>query len=131
MSGHVTYACPCLNIKIHLSSKYSLTNHDSERQQYWFHQETPALEGWLLQLGMGAVVVAYSSLIETQTSSTSAWMTVGCLNCSTDQVYSIHNKASTRRSSLGASLAPNQADESVVIHKDTLVNFYFLQLVIK
>lgn len=57
MSGHVTYACPCLNIKIHLASKYSLNNHVSDRQKYWFQQEDPALEGWLVELGMGAVVV--------------------------------------------------------------------------
>ncbi|SAL95905.1 hypothetical protein [Absidia glauca] len=121
MSGHVTYTCPCLNIKVHLASKYSLNNHVAERQQYWFQQEDPALEGWLLELGMGAVVVSYSSLIETRTSSTTSWMTVGCLNCNTDQVYSIRNKAATRNSSSGAAHTPCQTDESVVLHKDTLV----------
>ncbi|CAO3590413.1 unnamed protein product [Absidia cylindrospora] len=118
MSGHVVYACSCLNIKIHLASKYSLANHVSERQQYWFEQESPAMEGWHLNLGMGAVVVAYSSLIETRTSSTHSWMTVGCLNCDTKSVYSIRSKASDSSSS--AALSSGQSDEFVVIHKDTI-----------
>ncbi|CAO3612142.1 unnamed protein product [Cunninghamella echinulata] len=57
MSGHVIYACSCLNIKIHLSSKYSLNNHASERQQYWYEQENPTMEGWKVELGMGGVVI--------------------------------------------------------------------------
>ncbi|KAI8093332.1 uncharacterized protein BX664DRAFT_329460 [Halteromyces radiatus] len=115
MSGHVIYACPCLNIKIHLSSKYSLKHHATERQQYWF-QEAP-IAGWHFDLGMGAVV-AYSSLIQTRTSTSHPWMTVGCLNCDLKNVYSVYSKMSNRSSS--GSLLVGQSDESVVIHEGTL-----------
>lgn len=55
MSGQVTYACNCLNIKIHLANKYNLEGHKKYRKSK-FVQES-GISGWQFQLGIAGVVV--------------------------------------------------------------------------
>ncbi|KAG0167356.1 hypothetical protein DFQ28_009682 [Apophysomyces sp. BC1034] len=57
MSDHVVYACPCLNIKLHLANKYTLEGHEDQRKVAWKHLDNPSLEGWQFDLGMGGIVV--------------------------------------------------------------------------
>ncbi|ORX49854.1 hypothetical protein DM01DRAFT_48943 [Hesseltinella vesiculosa] len=106
MSGHVIYACPCLNIKIHLSTKYSLSKHATERQRFWFQQDNPPIQGHRLELAMGGIIIAYNSLIQVKTNDT--WTTVGCLHCDTKEVYSMLQA--------GHSVTPRQSEQWVVLH---------------
>jgi hypothetical protein len=57
MSGHVTYACQCLNIKIHLANKYYLEGHEKYRKNKFIKLEEPPISGWKFELGMKGVVV--------------------------------------------------------------------------
>ncbi|KAI8074610.1 hypothetical protein BC940DRAFT_343211 [Gongronella butleri] len=106
MSGHVIYACPCLNIKIHLASKYTLRTHAADRQKFKFEQESPPMHGFRFELAMGGILISYNSLIQVQTNDT--WTTVGCLHCDTKHVYSMLQA--------GHSVTPRQSEQWVVIH---------------
>lgn len=56
MPGQVTYACNCLNVKVHLAKKYDLESH----QEYRDSKFDPVLSGWQFQIGMSGVVVVMS-----------------------------------------------------------------------
>ena len=55
MSGHVVYACACLNIKLHLANKYLLNNHNNDRAECFIRLNDPSIEGRQFELGMGGV----------------------------------------------------------------------------
>ncbi|RCH87599.1 hypothetical protein CU098_007969 [Rhizopus stolonifer] len=83
MSSHVVYACHCLNIRIHVSSKLTLDSLDEVKQK---HKVTDPFPGWEFELGMGGVITEYSAL--TQTTKKSDYYITACLNCHMD-VYSL------------------------------------------
>ncbi|KAI8993546.1 hypothetical protein BDB01DRAFT_332330 [Pilobolus umbonatus] len=85
MLSHVVYGCQCLNIKIHLSTKYSLNDHINERKKTVVQEPEP---GWEFELGMGGIIIEYRSLIQTFYGH-AGWVTVKCLNCGMGSVYSI------------------------------------------
>lgn len=53
MSGFVVYSCHCLNIRIHLSTKYTIDNLSDFKSQTSVKEPTP---GWEFDLGMGGIV---------------------------------------------------------------------------
>lgn len=57
MAGHVTYACQCLNVKVHLANKYYLDGHEKFRRDKFTRLEEPPIEGWKFELSMQGVKV--------------------------------------------------------------------------
>jgi hypothetical protein len=57
MSGDVTYACRCLNIKIYLANKYYLEGHEKYRRSKFVRLEDPPISGWQFELSMKGVDV--------------------------------------------------------------------------
>lgn len=57
MTGHVTYACSCLNVKIHLANKYYLEGHEKFRKDKFTRLEEPPITGWKFELSMDGVTV--------------------------------------------------------------------------
>lgn len=55
--GYIVYSCHCLNIRIHLSTKYSLDNLDQSKDE--LKTEVP-VSGWEFDLGMGGIVIVSS-----------------------------------------------------------------------
>jgi hypothetical protein len=53
MSKQVIYSCPCLNIRIHLSTKYNLDNLEDIRKENAVQEP---LAGWEFDLGMGGII---------------------------------------------------------------------------
>ncbi|ORZ01246.1 hypothetical protein BCR43DRAFT_561533 [Syncephalastrum racemosum] len=118
MSERVVYACPCLNIKLHLSNKYILESHQDSRIECFKKYTDPPLEGWSFELGMGGVQAEYNTLMKTR--SIRDWITVSCLNCATDNVYSVRtsSKSTTKYPIDLETLC--QAGDQVLIHRDTI-----------
>ncbi|KAI7899892.1 uncharacterized protein BX663DRAFT_519841 [Cokeromyces recurvatus] len=85
MSGHVVYACHCLNITIHLATKYTLDSLDKIKNDTIVKEPFP---GWEFDLGMGGIVIEFNTLIQSSTSQ-SHWNTVKCLNCNSGNIYSV------------------------------------------
>lgn len=53
MTKQVIYSCPCLNIRVHLSSKYNLDKLEDIREEHSTQEPFP---GWEFDLGMGGIV---------------------------------------------------------------------------
>jgi hypothetical protein len=51
---YIVYSCPCLNIRIHLSTKYTLGNLDQYKDE---SNVTVPVAGWEFDLGMGGIVI--------------------------------------------------------------------------
>lgn len=69
MGGHVTYACNCLNVKIHLANKYYLEGHEKFRRDKFTRLEEPPIEGWKFELSMDGVTVVGGFQRETRSSN--------------------------------------------------------------
>ena len=54
MSSHVVYACRCLNIKIHLATKYTTATLDQLKQENHVTEPHP---GWQFELGIGGIKI--------------------------------------------------------------------------
>lgn len=62
MTGHVIYACQCLNIRIHLANKYYLEGHEKYRREKFVRLAEYGISGWLFELGAkGVTVVSFYS----------------------------------------------------------------------
>lgn len=60
MSSFIVYSCPCYNIRIHLSTKY--TDKDFEELKSKSSVQTLAT-GWEFELGMGGIVTVSIEII--------------------------------------------------------------------
>lgn len=54
MSSFIVYSCHCLNIRIHLASKYALDGLAQLKSQVTVKEPLP---GWEFELGMGGIVI--------------------------------------------------------------------------
>ncbi|RUS20905.1 hypothetical protein BC937DRAFT_94080, partial [Endogone sp. FLAS-F59071] len=103
----VVYACPCLNIKIHLARRYLPDTHSEDRHACHVEEtlsvQDPAdpedraddkkkpegsttalvVKGYRFELGMGGIAVEHKHLSR-MFRPTPRWTTVRCLNCRTD-----------------------------------------------
>ncbi|OBZ88632.1 hypothetical protein A0J61_03320 [Choanephora cucurbitarum] len=85
MSSHVVYACRCLNIKIHLATKYTTATLDQLKQENHVTEPHP---GWQFELGIGGIKIEFSVL--TRSIKRQNWTTTACLNCDMKTVYSVN-----------------------------------------
>ncbi|GAN03571.1 hypothetical protein MAM1_0043d03026 [Mucor ambiguus] len=121
MAGHVTYACQCLNVKIHLANKYYLEGHEKFRRDKFTRLKEPPIEGWKFELSMDGVTVEYASLICLRIimDNPKGWVTVSCHNCSTGDVYSVKRPNTKIAYPFDNSLLSKFGDQ-VIIHKGTI-----------
>ncbi|KAL9545622.1 hypothetical protein MBANPS3_007054 [Mucor bainieri] len=121
MGGHVTYACNCLNVKIHLANKYYLEGHEKFRRDKFIRLEEPPIEGWKFELSMDGVTVEYASLIRLRIimDNPEGWVTVSCHNCSTGDVYSVKRPNTKITYPYSDSLLSKFGDQ-VILHKGTI-----------
>ncbi|CAO3613815.1 unnamed protein product [Mucor fragilis] len=121
MGGHVTYACNCLNVKIHLANKYYLEGHEKFRRDKFTRLEEPPIEGWKFELSMDGVTVEYASLIRLRIimDNPEGWVTVSCHNCATGDVYSVKRPHTNITYPLNDSLL-SQFGDQVIIHKGAI-----------
>ncbi|KAI8875399.1 hypothetical protein K501DRAFT_310742, partial [Backusella circina FSU 941] len=88
MTGHVIYACLCLNVQIQLANKYYLEGHENYRKEKFQRLEQPHLSGWIFDTGKG-IAITFPNLIRIQKND--IWFTINCHNCATE-VCSIERK---------------------------------------
>ncbi|KAI9022323.1 hypothetical protein CLU79DRAFT_752200 [Phycomyces nitens] len=120
-TGHVIYACKCLNIKLHLANKYILQGHDKARTEFFVRLDTPPLEGWKFELGMGGVVTECNALVRTKTVGHGDALEVSCLNCATGPVYSILKPEDPNSQSYPADPQTlTQHGEALIVHTKTV-----------
>ncbi|KAL0079773.1 hypothetical protein J3Q64DRAFT_1255623 [Phycomyces blakesleeanus] len=120
-TGHVIYACNCLNIKLHLANKYILQGHEMARKEYFVRLNTPPIEGWKFELGMGGVVTECNALVRTKIVGHGDAMTVSCLNCATGEVYTILKPDDPNCQSYPADpQALSQHGEALIVHTGTV-----------
>ncbi|KAI7896659.1 uncharacterized protein EV154DRAFT_491772 [Mucor mucedo] len=111
MSGQVTYACNCLNVKLHLANKYDLDSHQVDRSTTY----DPMVSGWHFQLGISGVMVEYPSLVSQRHESDRVIMS--CLNCDSGDIYSVKKPIDSQ-----------QTDDKVTIYKGTIFGRDILKL---
>ncbi|KAI8382987.1 hypothetical protein BD560DRAFT_444100 [Blakeslea trispora] len=85
MSSHVVYACHCLNIRIHLATKYTTATLDQLKQE---QQVTEPFPGWQFELGIGGVKIEFNVL--TRSTKRQNWTITSCLHCHMETVYSVN-----------------------------------------
>ncbi|CEP07930.1 hypothetical protein [Parasitella parasitica] len=121
MTGHVTYACNCLNVKIHLANKYYLEGHEKFRNDKFTRLVEPPISGWKFELSIEGVTVEYDSLIRLRLimDNPQGWMTVSCHNCITGDVYSV-NRPNTKITYPFENSILGKFGDQVIIHKGTV-----------
>ncbi|KAI9267229.1 hypothetical protein EDC94DRAFT_692448 [Helicostylum pulchrum] len=124
MTGHVVYACKCLNVRIHLATKYYLEGHEKYRREKFVRQEDARISGWVFELGVKGVTVEYSSLIRTSYYDTvedpSSWITISCYNCSSGDVYSVKNRPDIKLSDPSDISSLCQGGDRIIIHQGAI-----------
>ncbi|KAI8067353.1 hypothetical protein BDF21DRAFT_426469 [Thamnidium elegans] len=89
MSNFIVYSCHCLNIRIHLATKYTANAFAELKEQAAVMEPFP---GWEFELGMGGIVIEFNTLAHTETKS--GWKTTSCLNCNCGKIYSVTESSS-------------------------------------
>ncbi|KAI8987206.1 hypothetical protein BDB01DRAFT_785030 [Pilobolus umbonatus] len=124
MSGHIVYACHCLNIKVHLSHKYYLDGHTRYRRCKFIRPEDPISDGWKFELGVEGVITEYPLLVYINRAhcTTNDWLTIGCYYCSSGDVYSIQcNNIDILNMVYPFDVSTlHEGGDSVVIHEKTV-----------
>jgi hypothetical protein len=64
MTGHIIYACLCLNVQIQLANKYYLEGHENYRKEKFQRLEQHHLSGWIFDAGKGIVIVSAFLIIK-------------------------------------------------------------------
>ncbi|KAI8388889.1 uncharacterized protein BYT42DRAFT_561621 [Radiomyces spectabilis] len=113
MSGHVVYACACLNVKVHLASKETVERHTAARQEVFVQLTEPPLKGWQFAVGMGGVVIQYNTLVRSRALSDS-WLTICCLNCTTRDVYSVQRPSARSGYPADTSILSKPGDQLII-----------------
>ncbi|KAI8078373.1 hypothetical protein BDF21DRAFT_399624 [Thamnidium elegans] len=124
MTGHVVYACKCLNIQIHLATKYYLEGHEKYRREKFVRLEEAGISGWFFELGIKGVTIEYSSLIRASYYDTVEdlpnWITISCYNCSSGDVYSVKNTPDIKLSDPSDVSSIYQGGDRIIIHQGAI-----------
>ncbi|CAM0137285.1 hypothetical protein VKS41_004997 [Umbelopsis sp. WA50703] len=79
----LAYACSCLNVRLHVASTTDRSNTATD-------ELGPELTGWKLPLGVGGISIEQKSLVRIRkVTSEPSWVTLSCLVCGTENVFSI------------------------------------------
>ncbi|KAI9263998.1 hypothetical protein EDC94DRAFT_77597 [Helicostylum pulchrum] len=89
MSNFIVYSCHCLNIRIHLATKYTANAFAELKEQAAVKEPFPGLE---FELGMGGIIIEFNTLVHTERKS--GWKTTSCLNCNCGKIYSVTESSS-------------------------------------